>query len=78
MRVQSSAFGTREKCGLTDLAAILVPIAMLGVYVKAGLEKEKAALLVAIGGVRDGRKLVLAWNLATASPSRAGPGCCAV
>ena len=31
-----------------------------GVYVKAGLEKEKAALLVAIGGVRDGRKLVLA------------------
>jgi putative transposase len=31
-----------------------------GVYVKAGLEKEKAALLVAIGGLSDGRKVVLA------------------
>jgi putative transposase len=31
-----------------------------GVYVKAGLEKDKAALLVAIGGLSDGRKLVLA------------------
>ncbi len=29
-------------------------------YVKAGLEKEKAALLVAIGGMSDGRKVVLA------------------
>ena len=31
-----------------------------GVYVKAGLEKERAALLVAIGGLSDGRKVVLA------------------
>jgi putative transposase len=31
-----------------------------GVYVKAGLEKHKAALLIAIGGLSDGRKLVLA------------------
>jgi putative transposase len=31
-----------------------------GVYVKAGLEKEKAALLVIIGGLSDGRKVVLA------------------
>ncbi len=31
-----------------------------GIYVKAGLEKEKAALLVVIGGLRDGRKTVLA------------------
>ena len=31
-----------------------------GVYVKAGLEKEKAALLVIIGGLLDGRKVVLA------------------
>ena len=31
-----------------------------GIYVKAGLEKEKAALLVAIGGLADGRKVVLA------------------
>jgi putative transposase len=31
-----------------------------GVYVKAGLEKEKAALLVTIGGLSDGQKVVLA------------------
>lgn len=31
-----------------------------GVYVKAGLEKEKAALLVVVGSLRDGRKVVLA------------------
>ncbi len=31
-----------------------------GVYVKAGLEKEKAAVLVVIGAMRDGRKEVLA------------------
>ncbi len=31
-----------------------------GVYVKAGLEKEKAALLVVIGALRDGTKEVLA------------------
>lgn len=31
-----------------------------GVYVKAGLEKEKAALLVVIGGLLDGRKVILA------------------
>ncbi len=30
-----------------------------GVYVKAGLEKEKAALLVVIAGLRDGRKVLL-------------------
>lgn len=30
-----------------------------GVYVKAGLEKEKAALLVVIAALRDGRKVVL-------------------
>ena len=31
-----------------------------GAYLKAGLEKEKAALLVAIGVKTDGRKVVLA------------------
>lgn len=31
-----------------------------GVYVKAGLEKEKAALLVVVAGLSDGSKLVLA------------------
>ena len=30
-----------------------------GVYVKAGLEKHKAALLVAVGGLSDGTKVVL-------------------
>jgi len=31
-----------------------------GVYVKAGLEKQKAALLVVIGALLDGRKVILA------------------
>jgi transposase-like protein len=31
-----------------------------GVYVKAGLEKDKAAMLVVIAALRDGRKVVLA------------------
>jgi putative transposase len=31
-----------------------------GVYVKAGLEKDKAAMLVILAGLRDGRKIVLA------------------
>jgi putative transposase len=31
-----------------------------GVYVKAGLEKEKAALLVAVAGLSDGRKVLVA------------------
>lgn len=31
-----------------------------GIYVKAGLEKDKAALLVVIGALRDGSKVVLA------------------
>jgi putative transposase len=31
-----------------------------GVYVKAGLEKNKAALLVIIAGLSDGRKVILA------------------
>jgi putative transposase len=31
-----------------------------GIYVKAGLEKEKAAMLVVLAALRDGRKVVLA------------------
>jgi putative transposase len=31
-----------------------------GIYVKAGLEKDKAAMLVAVAGLRDGRKVVVA------------------
>ena len=31
-----------------------------GIYIKAGLEKDKAALLVVIGGLRNGEKVILA------------------
>jgi len=31
-----------------------------GIYVKAGLEKEKAVLMVIVGGLSDGRKVILA------------------
>src|SRR5262249_6156317 len=31
-----------------------------GVYVKAGLEKDKAAMLVVLAGLRDGHKVILA------------------
>ena len=31
-----------------------------GIYVKAGLERDKAALLVVLGAMRDGTKEVLA------------------
>lgn len=43
---------------LTELA--LVYCWADGIYVKAGLEREKAALLVLIGALADGRKVVLA------------------
>ena len=33
-----------------------------GIYVKAGLEKDKAALLVIVAGLRDGRKVILAME----------------
>ncbi len=46
-----------RKRSLADLE--LVYMWVDGVYVKAGLEKNKAALLVAIGGLSDGRKVVL-------------------
>ncbi len=37
----------------------LVSLWVDGVYVKAGLEKDKAAVLVAVGGLSDGTKIVL-------------------
>ena len=46
-----------------------------GIYVKAGLDKEKACLLVLIGADADGRKAVLAVESGTARLSRAGPRC---
>lgn len=46
----------------TRLLADLEPVYLWvdGIYVKAGLEREKAAMLVVIAGLRDGRKVVLA------------------
>jgi transposase-like protein len=57
-----------------------------GVYVKAGLEKEKAALLTIIAGLRDGRKTVLcveaghresteAWSAILRDLKRRGMNC---
>lgn len=49
-----------------------------GVYVKAGLEREKAALLVVIGAMSDGRKEVLAveagYRESTESWAAGSPG----
>lgn len=45
---------------LTGAEGEVVYLWVDGIYVKAGLEKEKAAVLVAIGALRDGRKVVLA------------------
>jgi putative transposase len=49
-----------------------------GIYVRAGLEQEKAALLVIIGAMRDGRKEVLAVVPGTASRPTPGAGCCVI
>jgi len=43
---------------LSDLEVVYLWVD--GIYVKAGLEKEKAAVLVAVAGLSDGRKVVLA------------------
>jgi transposase-like protein len=53
-QTEYSAWKSRS---LTDDQVVYVWVD--GVYVKAGLEKEKAALLVVIGALRDGRKVVL-------------------
>lgn len=37
-----------------------VPVWVDGIYVKAGLEKDKAALLVVLAALRDGRKVIVA------------------
>lgn len=47
-----------KKQSLKDVEAVYLWVD--GVYVKAGLEKEKAALLVVVAGLRDGQKQVLA------------------
>ena len=56
-RWHSEAAAWHER-SLADLE--LVYLWVDGVYVKAGLEKDKAALLVAIGGLADGRKVLIA------------------
>ena len=43
---------------LADLEPVILWVD--GVYVKAGLEKDKAAMLVVLAGLRDGRKVILA------------------
>jgi transposase-like protein len=47
-----------KRQSLQDIEAVYLWVD--GVYVKAGFEKEKAALLVAVAGLRDGTKRVLA------------------
>ena len=47
-----------QQRSLSDLEVVYVWVD--GVYVKAGLEKDKSALLVAIGGLSNGQKVVLA------------------
>jgi transposase-like protein len=54
-QAEYEAWATRS---LSDLD--LVYLWADGLYVKAGLEKEKAALLVVIGALSDGRKVILA------------------
>lgn len=51
-------YDTWRRRDLSDLA--LVYVWADGIYVKAGLEQSKAALLVLIGALADGRKVVLA------------------
>jgi putative transposase len=49
-----------EEWRTRPLAKDVVYLWVDGIYVKAGLEKEKACLLVAIAALRDGRKIVVA------------------
>jgi transposase-like protein len=49
-----------------------------GIYVRAGLEQEKAALLVIVGAMRDGRKEVLAVVPGYREPTDSWRGCCAI
>lgn len=61
MRVKQKWQGEREEWAgrrLEDLEVVYLWVD--GVYVKAGLEKERAALLVAIAGLSDGTKAVVA------------------
>lgn len=54
---QAEYEGWRSR-SLADLEPVFVWVD--GIYVKAGLEKDKAAMLVVLAGLRDGRKVILA------------------
>lgn len=56
--VWTAEFETWAKRSLTDREVVYVWAD--GIYVKAGLERDKAALLVVMGAMRDGTKEVLA------------------
>jgi transposase-like protein len=56
--VWQADYDTWNARSLQDLEVVYLWVD--GIYVKAGLEKEKAALLTVIAGLRDGRKVVLA------------------
>jgi len=61
LRLQRSWQAQYEAWSHRDLSALeLVYLWADGLYVKAGLEDTKAALLVMIGGLADGRKVILA------------------
>jgi putative transposase len=49
-----------------------------GLYVKAGIEDGKAALLVIIGATREGEKVVLAVESGQRESRESGPACCAI
>ena len=47
-----------------------------GIYVKAGLEKNKAALLVIIGALTNGKKVFWRVRAATGKAKNPGATCC--
>ena len=49
-----------------------------GVYVKAGLEKDKAAMLVVLAALRDGRKVILAVECGYRESTESGRRSCAI
>jgi len=62
---------------LDDLAVVYLWVD--GIYVKAGLEKEKAALLVVLATLSDGRRRwCWRWSPVTGSRRRVGPRSCAI
>ena len=69
---EDEAWRTRSLVGLEP-----VYLGADGVYVKAGLEKDKAALLVVMAALRDGRKMVLAIEPGHRESAASWGACCA-